>query len=96
MSRSNGKHLLIPEFLHVALDLLTVCRPGDSAIGLREPSAKPARTEEEPRRWRAYLTVGEEDEPEEVVVYCPDCAEREFEATMAKNDTTLSRATRRP
>jgi hypothetical protein len=50
----------------------------------------------EPRRWRAYLTVGEEDEPEEVVVYCPDCAEREFEATMAKNDTTLSRATRRP
>jgi hypothetical protein len=26
-------------------------------------------------RWAAYLT---DDEPPEVVVYCPDCAEREF------------------
>jgi hypothetical protein len=40
--------------------------------------AKPARTEEEALRWRAYLTVVEEDEREEVVVYCPDCAKREF------------------
>jgi hypothetical protein len=32
----------------------------------------------EPRRWRAYLTVGEEEEPEEVV-YCPTCAKQEFE-----------------
>jgi hypothetical protein len=33
---------------------------------------------EETRRWRAYLTVVEENEPTEVVVYCPDCAKREF------------------
>jgi hypothetical protein len=26
-------------------------------------------------RWSAYLT---DDEPAEVVFYCPDCAEREF------------------
>jgi hypothetical protein len=48
-------------------------------IGLREPIATTARTEEEALRWRAYLTVVEEDEPEEVAVYCPDCARREFE-----------------
>ena len=28
------------------------------------------------------LTVIEEGEPEEVAVYCPDCAKREFEARM--------------
>jgi DNA-directed RNA polymerase subunit N (RpoN/RPB10) len=33
---------------------------------------------EESHDWRAYLTVVDEDEPEEVVVYCPDCAKREF------------------
>jgi hypothetical protein len=27
------------------------------------------------KRWSAYLT---DDEPPEVVIYCPDCAEREF------------------
>jgi hypothetical protein len=27
-------------------------------------------------RWRAYLT---DDEPAEVVLFCPDCAEREFD-----------------
>ena len=31
------------------------------------------------RRWRAYLTVVDKDEPEEVAVYCPTCAKREFE-----------------
>jgi Zn finger protein HypA/HybF involved in hydrogenase expression len=31
------------------------------------------------RGWRAYLTVIAEEEPEEVVVYCPDCAKRKFE-----------------
>lgn len=36
-------------------------------------------TEEEARRWRAFLTVIEEGEAEEVVFYCPDCAKREFE-----------------
>ena len=31
--------------------------------------------------WRAYLTVGDEgaEDDEEVAVYCPECAEREFE-----------------
>lgn len=43
-----------------------------------EECAKQARTEEEARRWRASLTVIEEGELEEVVVYCPDCAKREF------------------
>jgi hypothetical protein len=58
-------------------------RVGDSAYPPPEPSAKPARTEEEPRRWRAYPTVGEEDEPEKVIVYCPDCAKRKFDQTIA-------------
>jgi hypothetical protein len=29
------------------------------------------------RVWKAYLTT-DEDEPAEAVVYCPECAEREF------------------
>jgi hypothetical protein len=29
------------------------------------------------RGWRAYLTT-DEDEPAEAVVYCPECATREF------------------
>jgi DNA-directed RNA polymerase subunit RPC12/RpoP len=29
------------------------------------------------RGWSAYLTT-DEDEPAEAVVYCPDCAAREF------------------
>jgi hypothetical protein len=44
-----------------------------------EECGKQARTEEEARRWRTYRTVVDEDEPEEVVVYRPDCDEREFE-----------------
>ena len=32
------------------------------AIGLREPSAKPARAEEEASGWRGYLTAIEEGE----------------------------------
>jgi hypothetical protein len=79
MPRSNGKHLRIANSYTLLLISLRFAGPGDSAIGLREPSAKPAKTEEEAHRWRAYLTVVEEDEPEEVVVYCPDCAKREFE-----------------
>jgi hypothetical protein len=39
-----------------------------------EECGKQARTEEEARRWRAYLTVIEEGELEDVVVYSPDCA----------------------
>jgi hypothetical protein len=80
MPRSNGKHLLIAN--SYTLHLISL-RFGDSAYPPPEPSAKPARTEEEPRRWRAYLTVGEEDEPEKVIVYCPDCAKRKFDQTIA-------------
>ena len=29
------------------------------------------------RGWRAYITADEE-EPAEAIVYCPECAEREF------------------
>jgi hypothetical protein len=29
-------------------------------------------------RWRAYLGSDDLDEPGEVVLYCPECAEREF------------------
>jgi hypothetical protein len=31
------------------------------------------------RAWRAYLTT-DEDEPTEAIVYCPECAIREFES----------------
>ena len=34
------------------------------------------------RGWQAYLAT-DEDEPAEVVVYCPDCAAREFGARMS-------------
>jgi ribosomal protein L44E len=44
-----------------------------------EECGKQRQTDKEARRWRTYLTVIEEEEPEEVVVYCPDCAQREFE-----------------
>ncbi|MGA8925563.1 MAG: hypothetical protein WB462_05030 [Solirubrobacterales bacterium] len=29
-------------------------------------------------RWRAYLGADDLDEPAELVLYCPQCAEREF------------------
>jgi hypothetical protein len=44
-----------------------------------EECGRRATTDEEARRWRAYLTVVEDGESEEVAVYCPDCARREFE-----------------
>jgi hypothetical protein len=34
----------------------------------------------------ARLPVIEEDEPERWLFYCPDCAKREFEVTMADLD----------
>jgi hypothetical protein len=82
MPRSNGKHLLIANSYTLLLISLRFAGPGDSAIGLHEPSAagEDGGGGEEARCWRAYLTVIEEEEPEEVVVYCPDCAQREFEA----------------
>jgi hypothetical protein len=43
-----------------------------------EECQREARSKET-RHWRAFLTVVEENEPAEVVVYCPDCAKREFE-----------------
>jgi hypothetical protein len=41
MPRSNGKHLLIANSYALLLISLRFAGPGDSAIGLREPSAKP-------------------------------------------------------
>jgi hypothetical protein len=34
------------------------------------------------RGWKAYLTT-DENEPAEALVYCPDCAEREFDTPEA-------------
>jgi hypothetical protein len=45
-----------------------------------EACGKEPRSEEEAHRWRAYLTVIEEGDPEEVIVYCPGCVKRELEA----------------
>ena len=43
-----------------------------------ECATQPA-TVEEALRWRAYLTAVVEDKgDEEVAVYCPECADREF------------------
>ena len=43
-----------------------------------EECGKEAETEEEASRWRARLAAIEENDPLEVVIYCHDCAEREF------------------
>jgi hypothetical protein len=43
-----------------------------------EECGKETTSEVEAHGWRAYLTVADEGEPEEVVVLCPDCAKREF------------------
>jgi Zn finger protein HypA/HybF involved in hydrogenase expression len=37
------------------------------------------RSEEEARRWRAYLTSSKRMSPKRWLFYCPDCAKREFE-----------------
>jgi hypothetical protein len=39
---------------------------------------KQADSAEEALRWRAFITVADEGASPEVVVYCPDCAVREF------------------
>jgi hypothetical protein len=46
-------------------------------LNCEECAAQPA-TVEEALRWRAYLIAVVEDEDEEVAVYCPECADREF------------------
>ena len=51
-------------------------------FGLREASAKSARTEEVALRWRGYLTDVGEDEPEEVAVDCPECAKAGVRGSM--------------
>jgi hypothetical protein len=28
--------------------------------------------------WKAYIDSGRDGEPAEIVIYCPECAEREF------------------
>src|SRR5512132_1688816 len=78
MPRSNGKHLLIANSYTLLLISLRFAGPGDSAIGVRSP-ARSRRGRRGGASLVAYLTVIEEDEPEEVAVYCPTCAKREFE-----------------
>jgi hypothetical protein len=48
-----------------------------------EECGREAETVGEALRWRAYLTaaIEEEGEGEGVAVYCPDCAQREFESS---------------
>jgi hypothetical protein len=74
MPRSNGKHLLIANSYTLLLISLRFAGPDDS--GYRPPRAQREAGEDggEARRWRAYLTVVGEDEPEEVAVDCPECA----------------------
>jgi len=43
-----------------------------------EECEKQALTDVEAHGWRAYLTHAEGDESRKVVIYCPDCAQREF------------------
>jgi hypothetical protein len=43
-----------------------------------EECATPPATGEEALRWRAYLIAVVDDGDEEVAVYCPECADREF------------------
>jgi hypothetical protein len=45
---------------------------------LRCEECRSEATAKKTRRWRAYLTVVEEGKLPEVVVYCPECAKREF------------------
>jgi hypothetical protein len=47
------------------------------------------------RGWKAYLTTDEE-EPAEAVVYCPDCAAREFGAPERRPRRSDSRRARSP
>jgi hypothetical protein len=44
-----------------------------------EERGKAATSDVEAHGWRAYLTVADEGEPEEVVVLWLDCAKPEFE-----------------
>jgi hypothetical protein len=44
-----------------------------------EGCGEEARTGEEARGWRTFMIVVAEGQPAERVVYCPDCAKREFE-----------------
>ena len=44
-----------------------------------EECGKEARTGQEARGWRTFMTVVMEGQPAEPVHYCPDCGTREFE-----------------
>ena len=78
MPRSHGKHLLIANSYTLLLISLRVAGLGGSTIRPPRGQCDVGEDGGEARRWRAYLTVVEEGEPAEVVVYCPDCARREF------------------
>ena len=46
-------------------------------LNCEECATQPA-TVEESLRWRAYLIAVVDEGDEEVAVYCPECADREF------------------
>ena len=46
-------------------------------LNCEECATQPA-TVEEARRWRAYLIAVADNGYEELAVYCPECADREF------------------
>jgi hypothetical protein len=50
--------------------------PDAVANVLRRAECEALPADEE--RWRAHLVSDDLDEPPEVVLYCPQCAEREF------------------
>ena len=43
-----------------------------------EECGREARKDEESKGWRAFLAGDPQDDPPEVAVFCPECAEREF------------------
>ena len=52
---------------------------GESAVLRCEECGRDAvGRDENAHGWRTVLAGGVEDEPKEVVVLCPECAEREF------------------
>lgn len=53
-------------------------RRGASTFVLRCAECRAVWLPADRARWQAHLGANSLDEPAEVVVYCPECAEREF------------------
>ena len=53
--------------------------PLDSVEVPKCAECEPAWLMADEGRWRAYLGGDDLDEPAELVFYCPQCAEREFQ-----------------